>query len=357
MTSFTQSVQGAMHPKIKRLVDQIPLHFLPSLPSLFSVPIDVVQVLFVKNKDELTKNVAAAGGAIQHLDGDDTYYLRWYATQGGNRFPEAQHNLVEHQSLPAKQLWSVVATVTQYFRSSEQPFSWVVGPQDHPHLELALLKHGLVLAETQFAMVCDLEQDGSPKCQKGSSVWLMRMDAASRTVTKYASIKTSHPEYTIQPVVSKDMVDSWVEAWAYMAPPTSEGVLHWKSIYQTLFAVLSPTQFEMIVAKTDHPNPGDEDGVIGTAYIHYFKGIASLHCVTVKPDHRGKGVEPGLLHIAAKLAKSKGYSIMTTTSTYQGRAILFTAGYRQIGFVKQYCYNPKNKQEQTEDAVEIKMNA
>ncbi|KAI0152824.1 hypothetical protein GGR57DRAFT_159164 [Xylariaceae sp. FL1272] len=427
MKCSTQSPQGAIYSKTTRLVETIPF-----LPSFCSMTIDLLQTLFVENKVELTKHVSAAGGALPYLDGDATYYSRWHATQGGNKFPEAQHNLIEHQSLPDNLVWSVVTYVTQWFQSRLQPFSWVVGPMDQPHLELALQKHGLVLAETQLAMAYDLQQDDSPKCQKGSSVWLTEMDAGSRVITKYAYIPTTqgqpqaqhldrkhrlqdryeklmfieeqtkkwrqeagigqqegaeyvvkpaaepaaladyrlqlewleehtrsgrqkvdanrataertYPEYTVHPVVSTDMVSAWVEAWAYMVSPTCEGVSHWVSIYQKLFSTLSPTQFEMIVAKASHPNPEDKDGIVGTAYMHYYKGIASVHCVTVNPAHRGRGVGPGLLHVAAKLAKSKGYSIMTATSTDQGQGMLFKAGFRQIGVVKQYCYNLKNMQ-------------
>ncbi|CAJ2502492.1 Uu.00g098860.m01.CDS01 [Anthostomella pinea] len=139
-------------------------------------------------------------------------------------------------------------------------------------------------------------------------------------------------------LITDAAVPAWVRAWAYEAPERSSGLEHWSHIYTTLLSALPSTQFQMFAA-WDTLADGQR-AIVGTGFVHLYEGVAAIHCIIVKPEHRGKGVGKSLLGFGMQLAKDKGYKMAMVTATSSGLAMFRKFGFKEIGRVKLYALQP-----------------
>ncbi|KAI1332839.1 hypothetical protein F5Y16DRAFT_356712 [Xylariaceae sp. FL0255] len=147
--------------------------------------------------------------------------------------------------------------------------------------------------------------------------------------------------YTIHPVSgTAPEVNAWVRTWAYRENTDCHAVKHWEKIYLKLLKTLPETQFHMFVVKAKEPMPEDVLRNAGCGLIHFFGGVSSIHCITVKPGHRGKSLGRGLIRYALDTSRKMGYKFAMATATDSGYNLLCNVGFREIGRVKQYSFKP-----------------
>lgn len=156
-------------------------------------------------------------------------------------------------------------------------------------------------------------------------------------------------------LTDKSEVEEWVRTWAYGADPESANVKHWTGIYSALIDKLPPNQIRMFAARkpkvTPSPSPRDQQDfksgeMIGTGYVHLYAGVASIHCITVLPQHRSQGLGSALTRYAMGIGKDMGLNMAmltasTMASSYGEKAAIFSKlGFKEFGRVKQYVYRP-----------------
>ncbi|KAH7037857.1 uncharacterized protein B0I36DRAFT_345916 [Microdochium trichocladiopsis] len=153
-------------------------------------------------------------------------------------------------------------------------------------------------------------------------------------------------------LVDRTEVEEWVRTWAYEAEPGSANVEHWTNIYSKLIELLPPNQFKMFAARNSTSGSSGQKQdhrageMIGVGYVHLYSGVASIHCITVLPQHRTKGLGSALTRYAMGIGKDMGlHMAMLTASTsspsYGGKAALFSQlGFKEFGRVKMYVYRP-----------------
>ncbi|KXJ94436.1 hypothetical protein Micbo1qcDRAFT_159601 [Microdochium bolleyi] len=182
------------------------------------------------------------------------------------------------------------------------------------------------------------------------------------------------PDGTILHLLNdKSEVEEWVRTWAHEAEPSPSGaanIQHWTSIYTNLIETLPTNQFRMFAARKSSTNTHfppsssatvaadyrSSTDIIGTGYVHLFSGVASVHCITVLPAYRAKGVGSALTRYAMGLGKDMGYATAMLTASmssspstrYGAKAAMFSPlGFKEFGRVKLYVYRPLRETEQT----------
>jgi GNAT superfamily N-acetyltransferase len=150
----------------------------------------------------------------------------------------------------------------------------------------------------------------------------------------------STPNHIIEVLRSPKDVRVWVQAWAWMAHPDSPGINHWTDVYKTFISRLPITQFQMFAARGCTP-VGGRTPVMGTGFIHCFEGIASIHCLSVPPCYRKRGIGHDLLQFAMQQAYDLGYHVAMVTATKEILPMFYAASFRNVGEVKLYTFHPQ----------------
>ncbi|KAI3326792.1 hypothetical protein HD806DRAFT_551874 [Xylariaceae sp. AK1471] len=160
-------------------------------------------------------------------------------------------------------------------------------------------------------------------------------------------------KHTIETVEDLTWVRPWVKTWAHTAVPSSPGIDHWTHVYKRLLTTLPPTQFQMFLARRRDPMYEENHRVIGTGYLHFYEGVAAVHCLAVRPEFRKQGVGRDLVRFAKRRAREMGYHMMMATATRGGLKMLRKADFRDIGRVKLYTFHPKPEQPVAEDPLQM----
>ncbi|KAI1336118.1 hypothetical protein F5Y15DRAFT_396053 [Xylariaceae sp. FL0016] len=144
-------------------------------------------------------------------------------------------------------------------------------------------------------------------------------------------------DYHIALIDDVSLVAEWVRAWAHEAADSAAGVAHWTRIYERVFNTLPASQFQMYVVRS---NNASQSPVVGTGYVHFYDGVAAIHCVVVRPEFRKMGCGQMLMHYGMRLATERGYNMVMATGTTSGMHMFRKLGFKDIGRVKLFTYLP-----------------
>ncbi|RYP52978.1 hypothetical protein DL768_001972 [Monosporascus sp. mg162] len=136
---------------------------------------------------------------------------------------------------------------------------------------------------------------------------------------------------------------AWVRAWAHEAhgDDGAADVAHWTGVYGALMSSLPPSQFIMYVARDlNREGNGIGDDVIGTGYVHLHAGVAAIHCITVRPEYRRRGIGAALTRYGMRIGREGGAKIAMVTATRSGARVFDPLGFRHFGWVKLYAWRP-----------------
>lgn len=186
-----------------------------------------------------------------------------------------------------------IAKFTERFRSTNRPWSWIVGPDCRPSdVGARLESQGMQMAFSMPGMAIDLDDWTSPE---------------------------SDSDVQVEWIENGANLESWLELCFDVFDIPHEA----KSLFQTLH-------------RSVPISPGDKIGyVVGlldgkpVSTTSYFlgDGVVGIYCVATLEEARGKGIASALVSACLSAGRDRGYHVGILQSSSKG----FNA-YRRLGF-------------------------
>ncbi|KAI0972252.1 hypothetical protein F4678DRAFT_478740 [Xylaria arbuscula] len=304
--------------------------------------------------------------------------------------PATYLNTVEHSNIPTDHVpGNMIEGVVHYYRESNMPVRWNVGPEPNPLLEAALLSHGFKNTAHQPLLFRDLESFRSNllPVDREALVEQKRMDLLCGRITRLAQrerqralrcvneqterearrmaqdragrIRARNAEgirqltvrpvkgtivgdYVIEQIDLDDDVASWVGG---LHPPMVNGMLpsleSLEEIYTEVLEEMGVTKLRLFAARVRQPDAQGHQDIVGIGLIHVRNGIALLHELNVNPQYSSCRLQLELLQFGMRLALHMGADKAIALPRSRIANSFRLLGFREIGQVKEYCLSPK----------------
>jgi ribosomal protein S18 acetylase RimI-like enzyme len=217
--------------------------------------------------------------------------------------PSDTFNYVCRARIPPEHVTRRAAEAIEYFRRVGRPFSWWVGPADHPmHLGQVLQDLGLERAETELAMVADLTEPQSP-APAAINLTIRRVQT-SRELRTFAEINAAN--------------------WS---PPDSNVLRFYDLAQSVMLARACPMRLYVGYV-----------GEVGVATAELTDGgnVAGLYNIATLEDFRRRGIGTALTHHLLSEARAHGRRAAVLQAAADGVGIYERLGFRKFGDITEY---------------------
>ncbi|MFE2756193.1 GNAT family N-acetyltransferase [Actinosynnema sp. NPDC059335] len=247
------------------------------------------------SKAAFTELLAAVPGATIH----ERPGVRWVDTG----LPDGVFN--GPSRVGAEGFAGSVAVVRAHFGARGVPFHWETGLRpEPPDAARVLTGHGLRHVEDEPGMWLDL--------------------------TRPRPAPPAVADLAIRPVTDRDGVRDWVSVWGCGAP--AEVTEPWYRAYSAL--PYGPDgSLRMFVGRL-----GGRPAA--TAYLFLAAGVAAVHYVVTRPDHRRLGLGTALTARVLDEAAAAGYRVAVLTASPSGIGIYRRFGFEECCLVSTYEWGP-----------------
>jgi GNAT superfamily N-acetyltransferase len=217
--------------------------------------------------------------------------------------PTDTFNVVCGANLERDQAEARIQSTIDWFRERGQPFSWWIGPSSNPtDLPERLQHHGLVHAEDEAGMICNLTTlDTNPVPIPGIEIRQVR-----------------GPEQLHQ--LAQTVATNW-------DPPDRHVISFYDRSASIVLASDSPLRFWLAYS-------GDQPVAACETYLG--NGVAGLYAVVTRQPFRGRGIGTALIHTALLRACADGYGVATLQASGQAQRIYERLGFETWGVFREF---------------------
>jgi GNAT superfamily N-acetyltransferase len=196
-----------------------------------------------------------------------------------------------------------VAEARDFFRVTDHPFSWWLGPGfTPPGLPEVLARHGLEQAESEIAMAIDLAR-------------------LPQTVPAV-------PSLTITPVRNHADLAAFAEMSAANWDPPDQDVLgYYREVSGVLLDPDAPRR--LYLGRVDGEPAATAEATVGG-------GVVGLYNISTRPTYRGRGIGLAMVHAPLAAAITAGLSTGILQATAAGLGVYERLGFRSFGAITEF---------------------
>jgi GNAT superfamily N-acetyltransferase len=224
-------------------------------------------------------------------------------TRVDSGLPTDTFNVVCGAHLERDQADERIRSTVEWFRERELPFSWWIGPSSTPtDLPERLQHHGLVHAEDEAGMICDLTT----------------LDTSPRSIPDIMICQVRRPDQLRQ--LAQVVAANW-------DPPDQHVVSFYERSASIVLAPESPLRYWLAYA-------GDQPVAACETYLG--DGVAGFYALVTRQPYRGRGIATTLTHTALSRACAEGYGIATLQASGRAQRIYQRLGFEASGMFREF---------------------
>jgi len=219
-------------------------------------------------------------------------------------------NTVCHTRLAPDLAADRIAAVLGHFGAANRPFSWWLGPGDHPaDLDRRLTDAGLLAAESEAAMAADLSEVAAQRAPLDGALRIAQVITAEE-LRRFAAV----------------LAANW-------DPPDPSVLGFYHAAAELLLAPGCPLRLYLA---------WDGDEAVGTAEVTIGGEVAGLYNVGTAAAHRGRGIGSQLVTTPLEEARRDGIAIGILQAAPGAESLYHRLGFRSFGRYTEFKQPPRS---------------